>query len=103
VIEAGFLLGIGGVVTFKNSGLQKVVAAVGPEHIILETDAPFLAPAPYRGKRNEPAYIPIIAEKVAELCGLSIDEVADITTKNAVRLFNLKTHPPAPSLHEERG
>lgn len=89
VIDAGFLLGIGGVVTFKNSGLQKVVAAVGPEHIILETDAPFLAPAPYRGKRNEPSYIPLIAEKVAELCSLSIEEVADITTRNALKLFNL--------------
>jgi TatD DNase family protein len=89
VIDAGFLLGIGGVVTFKNSGLQKVVTAVGTEHIILETDAPFLAPAPYRGKRNEPAYIPIIAEKVAELCGLSTKEVADITTRNALKLFNL--------------
>lgn len=89
VIDAGFLLGIGGVVTFKNSGLQKVVAAVGPEHIILETDAPFLAPAPYRGKRNEPVYIPIIAEKVAELCCMSIEEIADVTTKNALKLFNL--------------
>jgi len=89
VIDAGFLLGIGGVVTFKNSGLQKVVAAVGPEHIILETDAPFLAPAPYRGKRNEPAYIPIIAEKIAELFKLSAGEIAEITTLNAVNLFNL--------------
>ncbi|MDO9255456.1 MAG: TatD family hydrolase [Bacteroidales bacterium] len=89
VIEAGFLLGIGGVVTFKNSGLQKVVAAVSPAHIILETDTPFLAPAPYRGKRNEPAYIPIIAEKVAELCSMSVEEVAEITTGNAFRLFNL--------------
>ena len=89
VIEAGFLLGIGGVATFKNSGLQKVIAAVGPEHIILETDAPFLAPAPYRGKRNEPAYIPVIAEKVAELCSLSVEEIADVTTKNALKLFNL--------------
>jgi len=89
VIEAGFMLGIGGVVTFKNSGLQKVVAAVGPEHIILETDSPFLAPAPYRGKRNEPAYIPVIAEKVAELCGFNVEEVAEITTGNAKRLFNL--------------
>jgi len=87
VIEAGFLLGIGGVVTFKNSGLQNVVAAIGPEYIILETDAPFLAPAPYRGKRNEPAYIPVIAAKVAELCGMSIDEVAEITTRNAIGLF----------------
>ena len=89
VIDAGFLLGIGGVVTFKNSGLQKVVAAVSVENIILETDAPFLAPAPYRGKRNEPAYIPIIAEKIAELCKLSVDEIAEITTLNAVNLFNL--------------
>jgi len=91
VIEAGFMLGIGGVVTFKNSGLQKVVSAVGPTHIVLETDAPFLAPAPYRGKRNEPAYIPIIAEKIAELCGLSIAEVAEITTNNAKKLFGLPT------------
>jgi len=89
VIDAGFMLGIGGVLTFKNSGLQKVVSAVGPGNIILETDAPFLAPAPYRGKRNEPAYIPIIAGKVAELCGLSLEEVADVTTKNALKLFNL--------------
>jgi TatD DNase family protein len=87
VIEAGFLLGIGGVVTFKNSGLQRVVAAVSPEHIILETDAPFLAPTPHRGKRNEPSYIPLIAEKVAELCGMRINEVADITTSNAKKLF----------------
>jgi TatD DNase family protein len=90
VIEAGFMLGIGGVVTFKNSNLQKVVAAVGPGHIILETDAPFLAPAPYRGKRNEPSYIPIIAEKVAELCRMTIKEVASITSGNALELFNLK-------------
>jgi len=89
VIDAGFILGIGGVVTFKNSHLQKVVAAVGPEHIILETDAPYLAPVPYRGKRNEPSYIPVIAEKVAELCGLSVETVAEITTGNAKRLFNL--------------
>ncbi len=88
VIEAGFMLGIGGVVTFKNSGLQKVVANVGPEHIILETDAPFLAPSPYRGKRNEPAYIPIIVKKVAELCNRSVAEVAEITTVNALRVFN---------------
>ncbi len=90
VIDAGFMLGIGGVVTFKNSGLQKVVAAVGPEHIILETDAPFLAPAPFRGKRNEPSYIPIIAKKVAELCGLTVEDVAEITSRNAQNLFNLQ-------------
>lgn len=90
VIEAGFYLGIGGVVTFKNAHLQKVVAAVGPKHIVLETDAPFLAPAPYRGKRNEPAYIPIIAGKIAELCGIGIEAVAEITSSNASNLFNLK-------------
>jgi len=88
-IEAGFMLGIGGVVTFKNSHLQNVVAAVGPDHIVLETDAPFLAPTPYRGKRNEPSYIPIIAQKVAELCHTSIEEVAEITTANALKLFKL--------------
>jgi TatD DNase family protein len=87
-IEAGFKLGIGGVVTFKNSGMQEVVKAVGPEHIILETDAPFLAPAPYRGKRNEPSYIPLVAAKVAELCSVSIEEVAEITTRNAEELFS---------------
>lgn len=90
VIEAGFKLGIGGVVTFKNSGMQQVVKTVGPENIILETDAPFLAPAPYRGKRNEPSYIPIIAQKVAALCEISVEEVAEITTRNALALFNLK-------------
>jgi len=89
VIEAGFLLGIGGVVTFKNSGLQDVVAAVGVEHILLETDAPFLAPTPFRGKRNEPCYIPIIASKVAELCGISLEEVEEITTRNAIRVFGI--------------
>ena len=89
VIEVGFLLGIGGVVTFKNSGMQKVVSTIGPEHIILETDAPFLAPAPFRGKRNEPSYIPLIAQKVAELCSISLQEVAEITTRNSLKLFNL--------------
>ena len=89
VTEAGFLLGIGGVVTFKNSGLQKVVTALGPQHMVLETDAPFLAPAPYRGQRNEPAYIPLIASKIAELCQLNVQEVEEITTRNAIKLFNL--------------
>lgn len=89
VIEAGFKLGIGGVVTFKNSGMQEVVKKFGPEHIVLETDSPFLAPAPYRGKRNEPFYIPLIAEKVGELCGLSITDVGLITSENAKELFNL--------------
>ena len=89
VTEAGFKLGIGGVVTFKNSGMQEVVKVIGPEHIVLETDSPFLAPIPYRGKRNEPSYIPLIAEKVSELCGLSVTEIGAITSKNARELFNL--------------
>jgi TatD DNase family protein len=89
VIEAGFMLGIGGVITFKNSGLQEVVKAVGLQHIVLETDAPYLAPVPYRGQRNEPAYIPIIASRIAEITGNTLQEVADFTTQNAMKLFKL--------------
>ncbi len=91
VTELGFMLGIGGVVTYKNSAMQKVVAEVGLEHLLLETDAPFLTPVPFRGKRNEPAYIPLIAEKIAELCNTKVIEVAEKTTRNALNLFNLNT------------
>jgi len=90
VIEVGFLLGIGGVVTFKNAGLQQVVSAVGMQHLVLETDAPYLTPMPFRGKRNQPAYIPLVAAKIAELCKTTTEEVAEITTRNAAQLFNLK-------------
>ena len=83
----GFLLGIGGVVTFNNSGLQKVVQAVGLDHIVLETDAPFLAPVPFRGKRNEPSYLKFIGEKIAELTNRSIEEVTQTTTFNALKIF----------------
>lgn len=89
VTEAGLMLGIGGVVTYKNSVMQKVVAESGLQHILLETDAPFLSPVPLRGKRNEPANIPLIAAKIAEICGISVDEVAKITTANALRMFNI--------------
>lgn len=82
-----FFLGIGGVVTFKNSGLDKVVRAIDMKHLVLETDAPYLAPVPHRGKRNEPAYLADIARKVAELKNLSFEEVSEITTTNAARLF----------------
>lgn len=82
-----FKLGIGGVVTFKNSGLDKVVEQTDLEHLVLETDAPYLAPVPYRGKRNESAYIPLIAEKIASIKGISIEEVAAVTTKNALEIF----------------
>jgi TatD DNase family protein len=76
-------------VTFKNSGLDKIVKETGTENLILETDAPYLAPAPYRGKRNESSYICIINKKLAEIFGLSEEETASITYSNSVRLFNL--------------
>lgn len=85
----GFKLGIGGVVTFKNSGLDKVLEDVGLEHLVLETDAPYLSPSPYRGKRNESAYIPLIAEKLAEIYNVEVEEIAKITTKNALEVFGI--------------
>ena len=90
VIAAGnFKLGIGGVVTFKNSGLDKVVEAIDLKHIVLETDAPYLAPTPYRGKRNEPDYLILIAKKIAEIKNISVEEVAAITTQNSKDIFGL--------------
>lgn len=82
-----FKVGIGGVLTFKKSPLPQVVSEVDINDIVLETDAPYLAPTPYRGKRNESAYIPIIAQRLAEVKGVTLDEIADITTKNALQLF----------------
>jgi TatD DNase family protein len=87
VAGLGFLLGIGGVITYKNSGLQQVVMAIGPDHLVLETDAPYLPPVPHRGERNEPAYIPLIAGKIAEICQLSLEKVALATQENAARVF----------------
>jgi len=89
VIELGFLLGIGGVVTFKNSGLDSVIPHIDLKHIVLETDSPYLAPVPHRGKRNEPSYVPLIAQKIAELKQITIAEVAQKTTTNAKVLFKL--------------
>ncbi len=85
----GFKLGIGGVLTFKNAQLAKLVKDIDIADIVLETDAPYLTPAPYRGKRNESAYIPLIAQKLAEVKGITIDEVAEITTNNAKEVFIL--------------
>lgn len=93
LIEMDFMLGIGGVVTFKNSGLDKVVAQVGLSHLILETDAPYLAPVPFRGKRNEPVYTVLVAERLASLLNLSLEEVAQVTTQNAEKLFRIKENP----------
>jgi TatD DNase family protein len=87
ITDAGYKLGIGGVVTFKNAGLAEVVREIALEHLVLETDGPYLAPVPYRGQRNEPAYIEIIAQKVAELKNITLDEVAEVTTRTAVNLF----------------
>jgi TatD DNase family protein len=88
-IGLGFKLGIGGIVTFKNSGLDKVVSQSGLENIILETDSPYLAPVPFRGKRNESSYLCIINNKVAEIFGLSNEETATVTYGNSVKLFGL--------------
>ena len=88
-VSMGYKLGIGGVVTFKNSKLYEVVKAVGIENIVLETDSPYLAPTPFRGQKNSSKYIPLIAEKVAEILNISVEEVAKITTSNACELFDL--------------
>ena len=87
IIDLGFYLGIGGVLTFKNAGLDKVVQELTMDYLVLETDAPYLAPVPYRGKRNEPAYTSIVAEKLAALKNLPLEDVAAITTANAKKLF----------------
>lgn len=83
-----FKLGIGGVVTFKNAGLDKVVEQLDLQHLVLETDSPYLAPVPFRGKRNESGYLMMVAEKVAALKNTSIAEVAEITSKNASEIFS---------------
>jgi len=87
VKELGFLMGIGGVLTFKNSGLDKVVTDLDLADLILETDSPYLAPTPHRGKRNEPSYTALVAKRLAEIKGISEDEVASITSENAMQLF----------------
>ncbi len=88
-ISLGFYLGVGGVLTFKNAGVDKTIAKIGLEHLILETDSPYLAPTPYRGKPNEPSYLIKIAEKLAEIKNTSLEKVAAQTTANAQKLFNL--------------
>lgn len=88
-IQLGFKLGIGGVATFKNGGLDQVLPHVGLEHLLLETDCPYLAPVPHRGKRNEPSYLPLIAQRVADLLQKDVAEVAEATTRNAATLFKL--------------
>ncbi|WP_104027572.1 TatD family hydrolase [Vibrio jasicida] len=88
--ELGFHLGLGGVSTFKNGGMDKVIPHLDMNWVILETDCPYLAPVPHRGKRNEPAYTSLVAARVAELRGESLEVIDTRTTKNAEALFNLK-------------
>lgn len=87
-VSMGYYLGIGGVVTFKNSNLYKVVESVGLEHILLETDSPYLAPTPYRGEKNSSKYIPLIAERIADILNVSKEDVSNSTSKNAFVLFD---------------
>ncbi len=87
IIELGFYMGIGGVVTYKTSTLPHILKAIALTRIVLETDAPYLAPVPYRGKRNESSYIPVIAQKIGDIMGISAEEVGKITTANAVLIY----------------
>ena len=89
IIDLGFFLGIGGVITFKNAGLDKVMEEVSLNHVVVETDAPYLAPVPFRGKRNEPSYLKYVVDKLAVIKNVSAEEIATITTANAEKLFGL--------------
>lgn len=89
IMDIGFYMGIGGVLTYKNSGLGDTVAQLPLTHLVLETDSPYLSPAPYRGKKNQPAYLRYICQKVAEVKSMSYDNIALETTKNAKKLFGL--------------
>jgi len=91
IIDLGFYLGIGGVVTYKNAGLAEVVKEISLDHIVLETDAPYLTPVPFRGKRNESSYLKYVVQKLVEIKNVSSEEVARITTENARKIFNLST------------
>ncbi len=87
ITELGFYLGIGGVLTFKKSGLDKTMEEVDLKHVVLETDSPFLAPTPYRGKRNESSYVRLVAERLAAVKNISLQEVMETTTHNALNIF----------------
>jgi len=87
IIECGFHLGIGGVVTFKKAGLDKTMEKVDLKHVVLETDSPYLAPTPFRGKRNESAYVELVAKKLADIKGMDLADIARITSENAKKIF----------------
>jgi len=88
-IDLGFYLGIGGVVTYKKAGLDEVLSHVSLDHLVLETDSPYLAPVPYRGKPNESSYLVHIAQKIADIYHISIEQVAEVTTANSIKIFNV--------------
>ncbi|MCC6288364.1 MAG: TatD family hydrolase [Chitinophagaceae bacterium] len=92
IIELGFYLGIGGVLTYKKSGLKETLKEIGVEHLVLETDSPYLTPVPFRGKRNESAYLKYIIEALAEVKNMTVEEVAAITTANANLVFQKQQH-----------
>lgn len=89
ILRMGFKIGIGGIVTFRNSGLDMIVKHVGAKNIVLETDSPYLAPVPYRGKRNESSYLCLINDRISEILGMSKEETASVTYFNSVQLFGL--------------
>lgn len=91
-LSYGFMIGINGIVTFKNSSLGKVVRSIPPDRLLIETDSPYLAPVPHRGKRNESSFLVEVAAKVAEILNLTVEEVANITTRNAEQLFQMNIH-----------
>ena len=93
IIDLGFYMGIGGVLTFKKSGLDQTIKEVALEHLVLETDSPYLAPTPFRGKRNESAYISHIATKLSEVKGVDLEEIAVVTTANAKKIFHKNSLP----------
>ena len=98
IISMNFSLGIGGVLTFKNSGLAEIIKEINLEHLVLETDAPYLAPAPFRGKRNESSYLKYIAEKLAAVKMMEVEDVARITTENAEKIFKNACKNPLPPI-----
>ena len=89
IIDAGFYLGIGGVLTYKNAGLAELLTKIDLQYLVLETDAPYLTPVPFRGKRNESSYLKYIVEKLAAVKNISVEEVGAITTSNAEKILGL--------------
>ncbi len=90
IIDLGLYLGIGGVVTFKNSGLDKILKEIEVKHLVLETDSPYLSPVPYRGKVNESSYLVYVADKLGAIYSMSREEIASVTTKNAKKIFSIE-------------